>query len=93
VDQTVLDPDKQVQQSLRFFFDAFHRAGSAMATIKAFHQQGLLFPRRLKKGPHIGDLLWAELTHSRSCCHQTSAVLRSNPWAAKVSSKTTNAGS
>src|ERR1035441_2364853 len=66
VNQPVLDPDKQVQQSLRFFFDTFHRAGSAMATIKAFHQQGLLFPRRLRKGPHKGDLLWAELTHSRT---------------------------
>lgn len=64
--QPVLDPDRQVQESLRFFFDTFHRTGSAMATIKAFHQQGLLFPRRLKKGPHKGDLLWAELTHSRA---------------------------
>ena len=37
-----------------------------MATVKAFHKQGLLFPRRLKKGPHKGDLLWVELTHSRA---------------------------
>jgi DNA invertase Pin-like site-specific DNA recombinase len=66
VSQPVLDPDKQVQESLRFFFDTFHQTGSAMATIKAFHKQGLLFPRRLKKGPHKGDLLWAELTHSRA---------------------------
>ena len=64
--QPVLDPDQQVQESLRFFFDSFHRTGSATATIKAFHQQGVLFPRRLKKGPHKGDLIWAELTHSRA---------------------------
>jgi DNA invertase Pin-like site-specific DNA recombinase len=64
--QPVLDPDKQVQESLRLFFETFQRTGSAMATIKAFHQQGLLFPRRLKKGPHKGDLLWVELTHSRA---------------------------
>src|SRR5262249_1627808 len=62
----VLDPDKQVQESIRFFFSTFDRVGSATATIKAFRQQGLLFPRRLKKGPHKGDLIWAELTHSRS---------------------------
>ena len=62
----VLDPDKQVQESIRFFFSTFDRVGSATATIKAFRQQGLLFPRRLKKGPHKGDLVWAELTHSRS---------------------------
>jgi DNA invertase Pin-like site-specific DNA recombinase len=64
--QPVVDPDKQVQESLRFFFETFNRAGSAMATIKAFLRQGLLFPRRLKKGPHKGELLWAELTHSRA---------------------------
>jgi DNA invertase Pin-like site-specific DNA recombinase len=64
--QPVLDPDKQVQQTLRFFFETFSGAGSAMATIKTFHQQSLLFPRRLKKGPHKGDLIWAELTHSRA---------------------------
>jgi DNA invertase Pin-like site-specific DNA recombinase len=46
----MLDPDKQVQESLRFFFDTFRRAGSATATVKAFRQQGLLIPRRLKKG-------------------------------------------
>jgi DNA invertase Pin-like site-specific DNA recombinase len=66
VNQPVLDPDKQVQASLRFFFDTFHRTGTATATVKAFRQQGLLFPRRLKKGPHKGDLVWAELTHSRT---------------------------
>jgi DNA invertase Pin-like site-specific DNA recombinase len=64
--QPILDPDRQIQESLRLFFDTFQRTGSAMATIKVFHQQGLLFPRRLKKGPHKGDLLWAELTHSRA---------------------------
>ncbi|MCC6153791.1 MAG: recombinase family protein [Candidatus Hydrogenedentes bacterium] len=64
--QPVLDPDKQVQESLRFFFETFTRTGSAMATMKAFHQRGLLFPRRLRKGPQKGDLVWAELTHSRA---------------------------
>ncbi len=64
--QPVLDPDKQVQESLRLFFDTFTRAGSAMATMKTFHQRGLRFPRRLRKGPQKGDLVWAELTHSRA---------------------------
>ena len=62
----VLDPDKQVQESLGMFFNTFRRTGSAMATVKAFRQQGLVIPRRLKKGPRKGDLLWAQLTHSRS---------------------------
>jgi DNA invertase Pin-like site-specific DNA recombinase len=52
----VLDPDPQVHESIRFFFDAFRRTGSACAVVKAFRRKGLLFPRRLKKGPNKGDL-------------------------------------
>lgn len=65
-DHVVLDPDQQVQQSIRFFFETFHRTGSACGVVKAFRQQALLFPRRLKKGPRKGDLLWAELEHSQA---------------------------
>lgn len=64
--QPILDPDQQVQESIRFFFDTFRRTGSACAVVKAFRQKGLLFPRRLKKGPNKGDLVWAELPHSRA---------------------------
>jgi DNA invertase Pin-like site-specific DNA recombinase len=62
----ILDPDKQVQESIRFFFDVFRRTGSACAVVKAFRQKKLLFPRRLKRGPNKGDLVWAELAHSRA---------------------------
>ena len=41
-----LDPDQQVQQSIRCLFDTFRRLGSAVATMRAFHEQGLRFPRR-----------------------------------------------
>ena len=61
-----LDPDKQVQESLRFFFETFRRTASACAVVKTFRRKGLLFPRRLKKGPNKGDLVWAELPHSRT---------------------------
>src|SRR5215470_1708672 len=64
--QPVLDVDKQVQQSLRYFFETFQRTGSALATVKVFRKQGLLFPRRPRHGLHKGDLLWVELTHSRA---------------------------
>ncbi|MBV8900530.1 MAG: recombinase family protein, partial [Verrucomicrobia bacterium] len=64
-DRVVLDPDQQVQQSIRFLFETFLRTGSACAVVRAFRQQALLFPRRLKKGPHKGDLLWAEMEHSQ----------------------------
>jgi DNA invertase Pin-like site-specific DNA recombinase len=62
----ILDPDKQVQESIRFFFDAFRRTGSACAVVKAFRQKKLLFPRRLRRGPNKGELVWAELPHSRT---------------------------
>jgi len=61
----MLDPDQQVQASLRFLFDAFRRTGSACAVVQAFRQKQLLFPRRLKRGPNQGELVWAELGHSR----------------------------
>lgn len=64
--EPVLDPDKQVQESLRFFFETFRRTGSACAVVRTFRQKELLFPRRLKKGPNKGDLVWAELPHSRT---------------------------
>lgn len=64
--QPVLDPDKQVQHSLRCFFEIFQQTGSAMGTVKAFRKQGLLFPRRPRKGPRKGDLFWVELTHGRA---------------------------
>jgi DNA invertase Pin-like site-specific DNA recombinase len=64
----ILDPDKQVQESLQFFFDTFRRTGSACAIIKAFRQKELLFPQRLRKGPHKGELEWAALMHSRALC-------------------------
>ena len=64
----ILDPDKQVQDSLRFFFDVFDRTGSARAVVKTFRHQGLLFPARLKTGPNKGALLWRDLAHSRALC-------------------------
>src|ERR1700727_745134 len=65
-DEPVLDPDQQVQESIRFFFETFRRTASACAVVKAFREKELLFPRRLKKGPNKGDLGWAELPHSRA---------------------------
>jgi len=61
-----LDPDSQVRESIRLFFQTFRRVGSAYATVKYFKDQGLLFPRRLRKGLHKGELVWGELCHSRT---------------------------
>ena len=64
--RVVLDPDKQVQQTLRTFFETFRRTGSATGTVRAFRKQGLKFPRRARVGPAKGETLWAELDHSRA---------------------------
>jgi len=64
-DQTViLDPDAQIQQALRLLFATFKRTGSAWATVKSFRDQGLLFPRRVRSGPHVGELHWMPLQHN-----------------------------
>jgi DNA invertase Pin-like site-specific DNA recombinase len=65
-DAVVLDPDAQVQQVIRLFFETYRRTGSMLATVKEFHQHEIAFPRRVKRGPHLGDLVWGELMHSRA---------------------------
>jgi len=65
-DKIVIDPDKQVQQSLRLFFDIFQRTGAAFATVKAFAKDDVKFPCRIHSGPDIGKLQWQRLTSSRA---------------------------
>ena len=40
------DPDSQVRESIRLFFEVFRRTVSAYATARHLREQGLLFPRR-----------------------------------------------
>ena len=63
--QVGLEPDTQVQESLHHLFETFRRTGSAWGTVKSFHEQGLLFPRRLRTGSRRGEVVWGELGHSR----------------------------
>ena len=58
--KVTLDPNQQVQQSLRVFFATFGRTGSAWGTVRAFRQQGLKFPKRGQAG--AGEITWLELT-------------------------------
>lgn len=64
--EVVFDPDKQVQEAIHLFFRTFRRTGSAHATVKTFQQQGILFPRRIKKGARKGDLVWGAFYHFRA---------------------------
>lgn len=62
-DAVVLDPDLQVQASIREVFRSFAHTGSAFTTVRHFRQQHLHFPRRLRRGAHRGELAWAEIEH------------------------------
>jgi len=60
----ILDPDQQIQRTIRMLFDTFQQTGSAMATIRYFRNAGVLFPRRIHSGPAKGDVIWGKLEHS-----------------------------
>jgi DNA invertase Pin-like site-specific DNA recombinase len=61
----VLDPDAQIQGTVRVLFETFRRAGSAEAVVRHFTREGLLWPRRLVTGPRAGELVFGSLAHSR----------------------------
>jgi DNA invertase Pin-like site-specific DNA recombinase len=65
--KVILDPDKQVQETMRLFFETYARMGSVSATIKHFRQQGFLFPKRVSSGGRKGELAWAPLSLPRAC--------------------------
>lgn len=60
-----LDPDKQVQESVKLLFKTFRQVGTAHAVLKEFTRQGLTFPKRMYDGPHKGDVIFGKLTYSR----------------------------
>lgn len=61
-----IDPDRQVQQAIRFFFDTYQRTGAAAATVRKLGQEEISFPRRLRAGPRKGELIWGGLTVRRA---------------------------
>jgi len=72
--RVVLDPDRQVQETVRLLFHTFARTGAVHASVKHFRQQRLLFPTRMAAGAKKGELVWGPLGLSRA-----SQALH-NPW-------------
>jgi DNA invertase Pin-like site-specific DNA recombinase len=72
--RVALDPDTQVQESVRLLFQTFFRTGAAHATVKYFRAQRLLFPIRLAAGSRKGELAWTPLGLGRA------VHLLHNPW-------------
>ncbi len=77
--RVVLDPDQGVQQAVRHLFSTFERTGSARATVKAFADQHLLFPLRVRTGPNRGELggIPSPTTASCRCCTTPATQARS----------------
>ena len=50
VGDVILDPDSQIRETIAHFFETFSRVGSAHQTVKAFRDEGLLFPSRVRNG-------------------------------------------
>jgi DNA invertase Pin-like site-specific DNA recombinase len=63
--KVVLDPDAGVQHALSHLFATFARTGSARAVVQGFKAEALLFPSRVRFGPHKGELVWMPLKHGR----------------------------
>ena len=64
--RVLLDPDQQVQQAIRLFFQTFRRTGSASTTVRVFREQGWRFPRQPQSGPRTSEILWGSLGHWRA---------------------------
>jgi len=64
-DKVVLDPDLSVREAITHLFTVFARTGSARAVVAEFNTAGLLFPVRVRKGPHKDELAWEPLRHWR----------------------------
>lgn len=61
-----LDPDKQVQQTIKLFFDTFARIGTAFSTCREFRKKKIPFPRKIIRGPNRGEVVWDDLTYGRT---------------------------
>ncbi len=61
----ILEPDKQVQQTIKLVFDVFRRTGSAFGTVKAFWKDKIPFPSRSYSGQKKGELSWDKLTYGQ----------------------------
>jgi hypothetical protein len=61
----ILDPDTEIQAAMRLVFETFERTGTAMQTTKLIREQGVRFPRQIRKGLNKGELHWVRAEHSR----------------------------
>jgi len=64
--RVTLEPDSQVQNAIRLFFQVFQRTGTACAVVQHFRKNKIDFPRCLRRRERAGRLVWGPLQHSRA---------------------------
>lgn len=69
----VKDPDMQVQQAVETIFQVYQRQVSALAVVRHFNENNLMFPRKLNHWGDNSPFVWGKIQH-----HQVVRVLR-NP--------------
>ena len=74
--RVVLDPDRQVRDSVAMLFEVFRDLGSASAVVRRLQAQAVTFPRRIRRGIGKGDLLWGALDVSRALQRPAQPALR-----------------
>jgi DNA invertase Pin-like site-specific DNA recombinase len=61
----VLDPDRQIQDTVRLIFSTFREVRSATATVRRFQREGLQFPQRVRGTAGKDEVRWIPLEHFR----------------------------
>jgi DNA invertase Pin-like site-specific DNA recombinase len=63
-DHVQLDPDRQVQETIKVFFDTFKHTGSAFSACRELQRQSILVPRKVRNGQNRGEIAWDAITHT-----------------------------
>jgi DNA invertase Pin-like site-specific DNA recombinase len=61
----IIDPDRQIQDTVRLLFETFRRTDSAIRVVRYFRQHHILWPGRLHKKKRNGNVSFADLDHHR----------------------------
>jgi DNA invertase Pin-like site-specific DNA recombinase len=62
----VLDPDEEIQHSIRLLFDSFDKFSSARMMVRDFNDKGLLFPSKPFGKVKGGQIEWVPLRYNRA---------------------------
>ncbi len=65
-EQIRMDPDEQVRDAVNLFFRCFGRIGTALGTVRYFHEHHLKFPRRDGFGTLQVPVSWGPLSVARA---------------------------